>query len=650
METTDVREWHYLRPLKNTTVPQSIMIVDTETHMVKDAKKKGRVRHHLRLWCAEAFRLERGQETRVELGSGEDATSFWKFVASRADAKRPLWIFCHNAGFDMTTLALWQQATDGSVDFIQYGTGNKATKVATSGRCWVGIACLDDPPTILKFRLAGTTKTVVVVDTYNYYRTSLAKIGESIGMVKGQLPDASAGPAVWYDYCRQDVAILKAAVLSLVRLVVNEKLGGLAYTISGLAMNAYRKRFMPEGERILIHGNGEALKLERDSYHGGSCHCWYIGHVVTDAPSGGYFKEPHADMAWQLGPVYHLDIQSFYPSIMARSEFPCRLERVILCPTPAQLKHALCTSGVIASVRLDCQPPGYPVTRLGRTFYAAGRINTVLAYPELLRAASSGDIVSVFALASYGMAKLFTDFVEYFWAKRKHYRDSEQPALANVCKLILNSLYGKFGAYRQRWQEDSDVTAPVPFGNWYERKAGEAEARVYRALGWLPQRQHGRAEHPDSFPAISSYVTSYGREIILSHANVAGLANCYYSDTDSLHVNQQGYDNLQAAGLVKPGQLGFLQLVDTWPWSIYRGPKNYTTPAGNVIAGIKSDATLEPDGRYKQKKFQRLASVLAGEQHNSIAMEDVLIATADWYPTGTVAANGRVETVLLNEW
>lgn len=668
----DFRDWHYLSPLQGTAVPSSLLFFDTETYPVKDTSNPNREHHHLRLWVANALRYDAGKVTREVWQTGHTQDEFWEFVCSRTDRKRPLWLFAHNIGFDLTVTGFWQLLLNEEFEVVQRHKPTGKSKPAAGKPKWSGIAVLNDPPTIVKFRLRGQTNTIVAVDTYNYFRSSLADIGESIGTPKGKMPPYKAPAKVWADYCMQDVKIVRQSVLSLIDLVRQEGMGKFGYTVSAQAMNAYRARFMPGEAPILIHGNRSAIQLERESFHSGAVHVWYVGRLCKAGRSHTHKGPRGKDVPCVAGPAYAFDVQSFYPSLMASLVFPRKLVKIINAPSYTQVLDSVARFGTVARVALDCLPPGFPVTRNGRTFYAAGKIVTTLAGPELERAVAENSVRKVWSIALYETAPLFADYVNTLWKMRQDYAASGNKCFAYLCKLLMNSLYGRFGMKRYKWQDEPAAVPPMPFGYWWEKAADSAEYKCYRALCWMPQLQCTAAcdqhncdgkecvnpghcgknplEYVDSFPLISSYITAYGREELLRLARHAGLENCLYADTDSLHVTAAGAARLESKGLVRTGSLGYLRLTDTIVTAEYRGHKDYTINGKDTVAGIKPDAKRRGRGKYQQTRFQRLASILAGDQLDSVAVEKQLVQRQEYCPLGQIGANGRVETVLLNEW
>ena len=646
----DFRDWHYLRPLKASGCPTSVLFLDTETVGIQDSKNKRKEYHHLHLWCAKHERWENEKWTRAEIGSGRTCEEFWSFLESKTDSVRTLWVFAQNLGFDATVLEFWRMALEGRIEFVQYQSDNDRKNGKARKPKWLGCAIVDDPPAILKFRLRGTKKTVCCVDAFNYFRVSLEEIGKSVGMTKGEMPPKTAPIEAWVDYCLQDVLVLEKAIKGLIDLVRSEGLGKFALTISSQAMSAYRCKFMPGPKSILVHGNDRAIWLERQSYHSGAVHTWFIGKAIDEGEQGKNFDTDGELLPETYGPVYHLDVQSFYPSIMAENKMPARLLKVILAPSLTQVNHALENQGLIADCLIDCEEPGFPVTREGRTFYAQGLISTVLCGPELKRALKEARSVKIRSVAVYEMADLFSDFVNYFWDLRKKYAHQGNKAFAYVCKLLMNSLYGKFGQWDARWKNRDDTLAPIPFGHWWERKADGQTIDVFRSLAWLPQLQTGKVEHRHSCPAISSYITSYGRERILELARIARIENCFYSDTDSLHVNQAGYDDLRYALKISRGIMGKLDVKQVEETAEYRGVKNYTLGTTRVIAGIHEKAKQISPKKYEQIKFARLGSILQSEQLDGVTVERIIVSEPKRQLIGSVDPQGRFHPPVLCEW
>ncbi|GAI86888.1 unnamed protein product [marine sediment metagenome] len=69
----------------------------------------------------------------------------------------------------------------------------------------------------------------------------------------------------------------------------------LCYTRGSTAMAAYL--FGHYKNKIYIHNNKEAIDLERQSYRGGRCECFYLGELKDES-------------------YYFLDVNSLYPFVL----------------------------------------------------------------------------------------------------------------------------------------------------------------------------------------------------------------------------------------------------------------------------------------------------------------------------------------------
>ena len=79
-----------------------------------------------------------------------------------------------------------------------------------------------------------------------------------------------------------------------------------------------------------------------------------------------------------------------------------------------------------------------------------------LCTPELLHALKSHAIVKVVNAVLYDKAHLFRSFVDTFYAMRLTFKADGVEEYVEMCKKILNSLYGKFGQKAEEWTKIAD--------------------------------------------------------------------------------------------------------------------------------------------------------------------------------------------------
>lgn len=576
-----MRKPHFWKRPKASSAPSNILVFDTETYYGKGTEYLGGELQRLRLGCLLAYRLERGRRTRELAVVFRSAEEFWAIVAKRLDAKRPLWLVAHNIPFDLGVVGGWA--------------------IITSGRCEWKTVVLTAGATFLKGQLDG--KPIRIIDTCNWYHSSLESIGKMVGIPKGKMPDPNDGDWDWIEYCERDVKVTAAALDKLIATVRDDELGPFQPTAASLAFGAYRCRWMTH--KVLVHSARPVLKLERDAYYGGRVDVNFAGQVPAS-------------------PVFELDVCSMYPNV-CRLNLPYQFEGFFDQLTVPHLGRLLERYMVIAEVRINTRRETFPVRRKSGTFYPVGEYVTTLADPELRFALESGLITGVYRAAWYKSAPIFRDYMNH-WLKRKlACHEAGDTAGEAMAKLMLNSLYGKTGQRSHRWREWSEQTMrdiehefKLPAG--YLDDAFTRPPVLYGPDGYcmLPgidspfgvRDLFGRleislpiGESRDSCPAIAACVTSYARVQLQRYQMAAGATNWFYADTDSIWCNGVGRDRLDRRGDIKPNTPGYLsEKGEHARLSVY-GPKDYETDKVRRIKGVRMSAVQVDGGGWCQLHF-----------------------------------------------
>jgi hypothetical protein len=640
--------WHYLRKNASTGQPGSILVLDTETRPQKIGVSGKSKLHKFRLGHAIAWRVEKGQQTRRKEIAFNNRKRFWEFLEMQTDQKRPVWVFAHNLPFDLTVMGFWDRlaAKDFSVSepderlnlrikaafdihnmemLRRRAGGKKADLPLQKVKRHHGFMCLQDPPTILSL-WTRSGRRVVFLDTLNWFRCSLAKLGAQLGLPKMDMPDFDEWAEVWQAYCKNDCLILERAVQNLMAWIKTEDLGMMRYTASAQAMAAYRHKFLVHP--ICFHDQPETKELERAAYYGGRA--WVFKHGLVE------------------GPVHVLDVNSLYPSVMLGNAYPTKLisHEVFNEPeNPNNLQLGLnqCATITVQTGRsLPCRLHGQGVR------YLAGRFNTSLAGPELDEAVRLGEVVAVHSRATYACSYLFDAYVKYFWRARQAYAKENSHVYADLCKLLLNSLYGKFGQWSPQWEDEPGHRWVKPWGTFEEKVAGEENARLYRAVGWNNQRRQIDREKADSFPAIAAWVTSHGRLKMDRIREAAGPRNVYYQGVDSLHVSDEGFWKLACVEHGLPDGLGSLRSVGTYTHAEYKGPNDYVLDGEIKRAGRKGDAVDLEDGSWEQVNFERLKGIIAEQPKDGIIETSEHLIPEPCFSHGRIGSDGWVQPFVTN--
>lgn len=604
-----------------------MLFFDTEAHWQPDVQFEASQYQTLRLGCAIAGRYEAGHWTREKRCSFDNAESFWEFVASRADKKRPLWVFAHNIGYDLALVKFPEKLRSGEFKiFDPKKDGTKTDRLNQKYLKTSGFICTDNPPVIVSCQHESGYR-VIFIDTFNYWTTSLAKIGEMVGQRKLVMPDLTASNQTWYDYCMGDVEVLLSAVTQLISWVKDNNLGKFRFTAPSLAMAAFRHRWNKPA--VVCHNNTKLRKFERQSYYGGRLECFYIGRIEGD--------------------IYELDVTSLYPSVMAENSYPSQLASFYhpLC----HARYEPCELGIdtVAEVFLHTNH-SFPKrdARFG-TYYPTGDYWTCLAGPELMRAHSLGVIKQVRAWSKYVLTPIFAGFVDWFWKYRAEQAKLGNTLNANLAKLIMNGLYGKFGQLTNAWTERPDIIASGKYGIYTDDEHADKNGCVFRQIGQHVLQHTGKQEHPFAFPAIAAYVTSYAREWMETLRKAAGYDNVYYLVTDALFVNELGYQRLLQGGFIRDNELGFLRVKHRASVAEFRTLHHYAIGAHKVEGSKKKSARANSDGSFTEIQFESLDKILNRKPDGSVHVKPVTKVFSREYKRGTISGDGWVKPLILQE-
>lgn len=594
------RHAHYLKRNERCETPATCVFFDTET----DGWEQGSApvhEHRLTFGWANHTYHEKGVWRPGAWHRFELADEFWEWLTARARRKVVTYCFAHNLGYDFQVLGgLWELPARG----------------------WKLDWCiLDDPPTLLQYSKGGAKLKFIC--TLNYWKASLDSIGETVGLPKLKAPGLGDPCEAWDTYCRRDVEVLRTAVLAHIEQLKSDDLGGFAISAASQAMRTYRHRFMKH--QLLVHNQPDALQLGREAYVGGRNEAFRLGPLQA--------------------PVYVLDVNSLYPSVMRSRQYPVHLIGVDKHPTLATLARVSARYACIARVSLQCEVAHYPRLIEGRLCFPIGQFEATLAGPELALALRAGHVLDCHTYAAYECADIFTEYVDDMYQRRLDAAAQGHGAAASFYKLLLNSLYGKFGQRGGKWENFAESTDFL-LRSWDDWDIQDKTLRKYRQIGHKVQRQELEGESRESIPAIAAYVTSYARVELLQMILEAGVENVHYVDTDSLFVTQLGYDRLNHR--IDPQRLGCLKLVGKYQQVTIHGLKDYVIEGHVKQKGRRKDARQLTPETIEQTQWQSLRGALhVGHVGGPVTMR-VRKTFSRAYSKGIVSSDGAVSPLVLS--
>src|SRR5262249_2677368 len=144
-------------------------------------------------------------------------------------------------------------------------------------------------------------------------------------------------------------------------MVDDLRLGGLRSTAASQAWNGWRRNY--QSDILLVHGNEQAIRIERDSVHPGRCEASRIGRTS--------------------GPIYCLDASAHYPSCGVGNSLPVRFARMYSVGSTALARRYSDGFAVIARCRVRTTRPYAPYRDGDITIWPVGTFNTCLCWPEI---------------------------------------------------------------------------------------------------------------------------------------------------------------------------------------------------------------------------------------------------------------------------
>lgn len=592
---------HFISTNKKTTRPRRAVFFDTETRPVE--LPSGAYRLQLKLgWACYWSNPDDGDRSVREWCFFTTHEAFWSFLSEHLSLDEELYLVAHNVAFD------WRIV--GGFDH------------AKRERWWTDFMYAKGTTTLMRY---DTGRGILqLLDTGNFFPSSLMEIGEIMGKPKMGIGFETCTFQELSDYCRNDVQILVAAWETWLSFLDDHDLGDFRLTLAAQAMSAYRHSFMEHG--IKIHTDKSVCDLERQAYRGGRVECFAVGDL-----SGEVF--------------YQLDVNGFYCFQMLQHQYPRLLKSWPVSLNLKQLRATIKKYCVIARVILETDVPAFPLRAGSFNIYPTGTFQTVLSTPEIEFALERCQILNIGQVAVYEPALLFAAYASYFARLKEKYEAQDNRPFRSIAKKFANSLYGKFGQGQIETDLSFDMPPLAPREAPYYDWRTKHWCRIYK-LGHQVVYERSGEESFNSFPAIPAHVTAYARMYLWSLIEQAGRENVFYCATDSLVVNEQGFDNLEP--LVDDHELGYLKVVNVSDKLKIWGPNNLRM--GDVLksGGIRKSATQVARDAYEQDQFLGLRGAIRVGDPDLVTVKKVRRRMYRRIKTGVIRLDQRIDPFRLD--
>lgn len=440
-------------------------------------------------------------------------------------------------------------------------------------------------------------------DTLNHFKLSVEKMGERINLKKLPFDPGSR------EYCRRDVEITYKFLYEMFSRY--EKIGmKVKSTLPSSCLSFWKWKY-----RFPLQASDKDFLLSiRQAYYGGRTECFKLGKLKGD--------------------IRYIDINSMYPFCM-KGEMPMPyIYRTGKIFEPDKFGITFCR------VKSDLKYPILPYRSAnGRLIFPNGEFKGAWANNELKYfQEAGGKVLKVYSSITYaGGIFPFDDFVDTFYGLRKQEKDD---FLRDIYKLMMNSLYGK-------WGQGNERVYVKPVEKIREMRSIPNNCRIYKDLAVYTEE--------GDFPKHTNYIWSIyitARARIKLHELITTIYRNgdtpLYCDTDSvilLKTSKAEYKNSNDLGKYK--EVGRFKEIDIRTCKMYQ-MKGLENDSYIRVKGIPNaeQRGFFATGSATFKKPLKIREALRRDLRPNLWLEHKKIQVEE-YSKGLKSKNGDIKPFIL---
>jgi hypothetical protein len=334
----------------------------------------------------------------------------------------------------------------------------------------------------------------------------------------------------WKRYCANDCKSLYE-ILKIFNQIIMDVGGSIGYTAPSTAMQTFRKKFLLNPIPVYFQYNN----IFRNAYYGGR-----VEVINMLAQETGH-------------PYYYYDVNSEYPDVMAKNIFPVSKPRSVRYKDPDECfgKCGIMECHVKAPEHLDIPILPYHDPERVKLLFPLGEWDGFYEFSLIEKALLNNYEITPKRIWEFDGEKIFWEYITRFYTLKQQSTGAER----TIMKLLMNSLYGKFGEKQQREElitdPNEDITGSLPYDNIFGYSI-----RKYERFSCY------------HLPAIACRVTSLAQLKLYSYIEEIQRKNgkIYYMDTDSIVTDVR---------IPTGSGLGELKLEHEIQKAVFIAPKTY---------------------------------------------------------------------------
>lgn len=423
---------------------------------------------------------------------------------------------------------------------------------------------------------------LLIIDTMNHWPMSLENVGKAIGVAKMDIDFHNCTDEYLAEYCENDVRVMVYAWETLHKMIYENWGLRPRLTLASTTVNAFKTTKSWELIKSHLHDN-----VHKDSYRS------YFGGRV-ELFRHGEFK----------GITLHkLDVNSLYPAVMCLYPYPNKYEYTLDNPSLNLIEQIVENKTLNAHVLLKTPIPQFPKRNKDQIQFPTGTFETWLTSMELLSAIQRNVIKRIYKAHVFDMDNLFGDYLITLTKLKEKYSTENNMGKREITKRLMNSLYGKFAQLGYKTRHVGYVDS-IDFSRGKDLSQGLTNPIPYMILNHEKYLLEQNVILPHTQPHIASAITANARNLMWFYFEAAGLRNCYYSDTDSIIVNDEGLHNLKR--FIHESELGKLKYEGETKYLRILAKKSYFWGDKQVTKGIPKKAVKQSDNKYGFLSYRSL--------------------------------------------
>lgn len=532
---------HYIRPLTQTAIPKSHMVIAACSMLGGD--RSG----YRQTWRLASLYVRRETDRGAITHSRRTCVSqvaLWQAINKHANGSGLSFLWTHDLQWTarVTEMLRWLPTLGWQLDAFALNPG-------ASWMVW-----------------RRGKHTLKVVDTLSVWPHSIDRLGQWFGLGRKDTPPHGAPDTKWLTHVTRDRDILVTAVEAYLDWIAANDLGTLAVTGNAQAWKAFRRRFLVFG--ISVHHDRDLRPLERRAMWTGRAEAHWRGSLLREVVDEWDFSMAHNEIArTHLLPVI--------PNVPldARQDL-----RVWL----AEPRYT-----VLAEVDVETGVPCVPALSGDTIVWPTGRFRTVLWGPELSLALDQCQSVRLVRGWSYRCEPVLAGWAEWVRTLMGAPDDVVPAWQKDIHKRWSNTLVGRFGMRYPRWVKVGRAPqSTVSVATLNDGTGADLGSLVQ--IGHDLWEEAGWTEPRDAAPMITGYVMSAMRAKLWRLMCAMPPQALLYVDTDSVLTLDAHRGAMQR--LARRPEFAGLRLKRSWDGLSIYGPRQLVTGAEVRVSGLPKSA------------------------------------------------------------